>query len=133
MGVKISALASATTPLAGTEIAPIVQSGTTVSVSVRNIASSFSTTVTKTANYTLVSTTDFAVICTNAAFTITLPTAVGIQGRQFVIKNGNTLASGYAITLATNSSQTIDSAVPGTILPLNSITVISDNANWWII
>lgn len=34
---KISALTSATTPLAGTEVVPIVQSGTTVKVSVANL------------------------------------------------------------------------------------------------
>ena len=37
---KISALTAATTPLAGTELAPIVQSGATVSVSAENIAKS---------------------------------------------------------------------------------------------
>ena len=34
---KISALTSATTPLAGTEVLPIVQSGTTKQVSVANL------------------------------------------------------------------------------------------------
>lgn len=38
MGVKISALASATTPLAGTEVAAIVQSGSTVKVAMTDIA-----------------------------------------------------------------------------------------------
>lgn len=36
---KISALTSATTPLAGTEVLPIVQSGSTVKVSVANLGS----------------------------------------------------------------------------------------------
>lgn len=36
---KISALPSATTPLAGTEVLPVVQSGTTVNVSVANLTS----------------------------------------------------------------------------------------------
>jgi hypothetical protein len=36
---KISALTSATTPLAGTEVLPIVQSGSTVKVSVANLNS----------------------------------------------------------------------------------------------
>lgn len=37
--IKISALTSATTPLAGTEVLPIVQSGSTVKVSVSNVLS----------------------------------------------------------------------------------------------
>ena len=38
MGVKITALPSATTPLAGTEVAAIVQSGTTVQAAMTDIA-----------------------------------------------------------------------------------------------
>jgi hypothetical protein len=89
--------------------------------------------VTKTANYSLSSGTDFCVVCTTNAFTITLPTAVGIQGQVFVVKNANTLISGNLITLATTSSQTIDSTTPGTLLPLTSVTLMSDNSGWWVI
>lgn len=43
---KISALTAATTPLAGTEVLPIVQSGTTVKVSVANLTSGRSVSAT---------------------------------------------------------------------------------------
>ena len=88
---------------------------------------------TQTANYAIVAATDFYVICTTNAFTVTLPTAVGISGQSFVIKNGNTVVSGNLITMATTSAQTIDGSAPGTITPLSSLTVVSDGSNWWIV
>lgn len=85
--------------------------------------------VTKTANYPIVAATDFYIICTTNAFTVTLPTAVGIAGQQFVVKNGN--AAINSIIMATTSAQTIDGSAPGTIAPLASLTVVSDGANWY--
>ena len=76
---------------------------------------------------------DGTIICTTTAFTVTLPTAVGLSGQKFTIKNANTSASGNLITMATTSSQTIDGLTPGTILPLVSQTFVSDNSNWWIV
>ncbi len=87
---------------------------------------------TKTTTYPI-TTSDYIIICTTNAFTVTLPTAVGISGQEFNIKNGNTLSSGNYITIATTSSQTIDGSSTETLLPLNSITVVSDGANWWVI
>jgi len=65
---KISALTAATTPLAGTEVLPIVQSGTTKQVSVANLTAgravsglTFTSTVaTGTAPFTVTSTTQVA-------------------------------------------------------------------------
>lgn len=65
---KISALPASTTPLAGTEVLPIVQSGTTKQVSVANLtagraisASAYTSTVaTGTAPFTVTSTTQVA-------------------------------------------------------------------------
>jgi hypothetical protein len=85
--------------------------------------------VAKTGTYTIVG-TDSVIDCTSGTFTVTLPTAVGITGKQFTIKNSG---SGI-ITVATTSSQTIDG---GTTAVMNvqylSITVVSDGANWKII
>ena len=66
---------------------------------------------------------------TSGTFTVTLPTAVGIVGYQFVIKNSG---SG-TVTLATTSSQTIDGASTQTITQYQSLTVVSNGANWILI
>jgi hypothetical protein len=73
--------------------------------------------------------TDHTIECTANSFTVTLPTAVGITGREYIIKNSGT----GTITLATTSSQTIDGITTQTIEQYNSITVKSNNANWIII
>ena len=87
--------------------------------------------VAKTANYTLDS-TDYTVECTANSFDITLPTAVGITGRVYNIKNS---AAGTTITLKTTSAQTIDGSASGvlTVLYLNNAQVQSNGANWIIL
>jgi lysophospholipase L1-like esterase len=82
--------------------------------------------VAKTANYTLTS-SDYLVNCTSNSFTITLPTAVGCAGRIYIIKNTGTATT---ITIATNSSQTIDGSAPGIITTLTPLRLMSDGANW---
>jgi len=82
--------------------------------------------VAKTANYTLTG-TDYLVNCTANSFTITLPTAVGIKGRQYIIKNTGTAT---VITVATTSSQTVDGAVPATLTSMTPMRLMSDDANW---
>lgn len=86
----------------------------------------FSTTYTATG-------TDYHLIFTGSlATTITLPTAVGVTGRLYTIKNASTNSS--VLTIATTSSQTIDA---GTTLLLNNayqtVTVTSDGSNWHIV
>ena len=85
--------------------------------------------VAKTSNYTI-TTSDFLIDCTSGTFTVTLPTAVGIEGQCFVIKNSGT----GIITVATTSSQTID-GVTTQVIPTqySSFKVMSNNANWIII
>ena len=57
----------------------------------------------------------------------TLPTAVGNTSR-YIIKN----TTGSAINIATTSAQTIEGAAAPFSLPAGaSITLVSDNANWW--
>lgn len=79
----------------------------------------------KTANYT-VTLDDCVVNCTTGSFTVTMPTAVGIAGRMFVIKNRGT----GIITLAGNSGQTFDGAASPTLAADVSMTLLSDGANW---
>ena len=82
--------------------------------------------VAKTGTYTISAVTDYTIDCTANTFTVTLPTAVGIQGQLFVIKNSG---SG-TITVDTTSSQTIDGGSSITITAGSSATLQSNNANY---
>jgi len=86
--------------------------------------------IAKTANYTL-TVSDYTVDCTTNTFTITLPTAVGVSGRIYNIKNTGT----GVITVNTTSSQTIDQYASGAInlVQWENLQVQSNNANWIII
>lgn len=82
----------------------------------------------KTANYT-VGAFDSTIDCTANSFTVTLPTAIGIPGRTYVVKN----SGAGTITVATTSSQTIDGASTDVLAPAISRTYQSDGANWIIV
>lgn len=83
----------------------------------------------KTANYTLTA-NDGVIDFTSGSSTATLPTAVGISGKRFVIKNSGTGAT----TLATTSSQTIDGNSGMVLFNQNSsVLLVSDGANWKIV
>lgn len=69
------------------------------------------------------------VINCSGTITITLPTAFGISGRTYVIKNSG---SGV-VTVDGNGSETIDGALTQTLNQYDSLTVVSDGANWIII
>ena len=91
-------------------------------ITVKNILTAISGVTTLDDTYGVVK-------CTGTSYTVTLPTAVGVQGRQYTIKNS---ASGN-ITIATTSAQTIDGSSTAVIIPNTSLTVVSDNANWILI
>lgn len=81
--------------------------------------------VAKTATYAILS-YDHTINCTANSFTVTLPTAVSIAGKVYVIKNTGV----GTITLATTSAQTIDGSAPGTVVA-GAVTVLqSTGANW---
>lgn len=65
--------------------------------------------------------------------TITLPTAVNNTGRIFIFKK--TSSSATAITVDGAGSETIDGATTHTAMDAqyDTITIISDGANWHII
>lgn len=87
----------------------------------------------KTAAYTI-TTSDDIVLCnaSSGAFTVTLPTASGNTGLQFVVKRLN--SGSNAVTVATAGGQTIDGA---STVSLSSqyefITLVSDGSNWFLI
>jgi hypothetical protein len=80
---------------------------------------------TKTASYTATD-TDYTVHFTSGTSTFTLPTAVGIAGRIYVVRND----SGNTLILATTSSQTIDGAAPTTLATGTVKQYQSTGANW---
>jgi hypothetical protein len=87
----------------------------------------------KAASYT-VTNSDELLLCdaTSGAITLTLPTAVGVSGRVFVIKK--TDSSANKVTLDGNSSETIDGATTFDLwLQYQSVTIVSNGSNWVII
>ena len=78
--------------------------------------------------YTILS-TDKVINCTANTFTVTLPTAVGLRGQHFTIKNSGV----GVITLDGNGIQTIDGALTLTLATKVCYTVASDGTNWIIL
>jgi hypothetical protein len=153
---KISALTAATTPLAGTEVLPIVQSGATVKVAVsdltagRAIAASAATITgaTTAVSLTLANTGGG----TNATFAVTENTGVtlnlneGATARQLIIQQGGTEvwrlnASGnlaaadgkgidFSATSGTGTSELLADYEEGTFTPLVVGTTTSGTATY---
>jgi len=84
------------------------------------------TGVTNTYN---VASEDYLVNATSGTFTITLPTSVGISGKQYIIKN----SGNGVITINTTSSQTIDGDLTISLTQNDTVEVISDGSNWKIV
>lgn len=88
-------------------------------------------TVTKTANYTI-TVNDYFIKgdTTSNALTFTLPTAVGLLGKEFIIKNVGV----KNLTVAANGAETIDGTVTKILSnKYASINIVSDNVSWNII
>lgn len=68
----------------------------------------------------------YRVVVTSAA-TITLPTAVGVTGREYAIK-----ATTNNVIVNTTSSQTIDGALSKTLNTNDCMIVFSNGSNWLI-
>lgn len=89
--------------------------------------------VTVTSTYTVLPDND-VVLCdgTTSAFTVTLPTAVGIAGVRKTIKKIDSQA--HTITVDTTGGQTIDGASTQSLSSQwQKITVMSDGTNWQIV
>lgn len=74
------------------------------------------------------SSTDCVINCTGT-WTLTLPTAVGVSGRFYYIKNSGV----GVITMAGTGGQTFDGVASPTVAAGASLTVCSDGANWLIL
>ncbi len=83
----------------------------------------------KTSAYTISPTIDYQIDCTTNSFTVTLPTAAGITGQQFSIKNSGT----STITVATTAGQLIDGQPTQTLNQYSNMQVMSTGTGWIII
>lgn len=96
---------------------------TVTATGVHKVSVPYTTTAT---TYAILS-TDEIVATTTGPITVTLPTAVGLTGKRYTIKN----TGGTTNTIATTSSQTIDGTATTTSVAANAkVTIFSDNANW---
>jgi len=77
--------------------------------------------------------TDQIINCSDNAFPVTLTSAINNKGKTFIVKNSNASGSGNNINVIPQSGETIDSFTYVEITPLNSLTFVSDNANWIIV
>jgi hypothetical protein len=84
--------------------------------------------VAKTANYTLTG-NDYQIECTDNSFTLSLPTAVGITGRTYSIKNSGT----GLITVDGDGTETIDGELTQPLDQWDNVKIMSNGANWIII
>jgi len=73
--------------------------------------------------------TDYQIECTANSFTVTLPTAVGITGRQYSIKNSGT----GTITVACAGAEQIDGEDTQTLDQDDNMVIQSNNVGWIII
>jgi hypothetical protein len=71
---------------------------------------------------------DYLIDITGNTITVTLPPAVGISGKNYVIKNRGT----GVVTVSTTSSQTIDGSSSKILNNNDSIEIVSDGSNWII-
>jgi len=85
--------------------------------------------VSKSAHYTATM-TDYVIDCTTNSFTVTLPTAVGVPGRLYIIKNSGAATT---ITLDGDGAETIDGAASQALTGGMSLTVQSTGAAWIIL
>jgi hypothetical protein len=90
-------------------------------------------TVAKSSAYT-VAASDVLVIAdaSGGAFTITLPTAVGIDGKVYRVKKID--SSSNTVTVDADGSETIDGGTTATIATqYEAITIVSDGTEWWVL
>ena len=106
--------------------------GTTSPNSTLDVRGSISTSYRAfTASTTATATDNLLVFTGTTAATLTLPTAVGCDGRTYMVKNASTTGPTPVLTITTTSSQTIDAATSWTLTSAyETITIISNGSNW---
>ena len=99
------------------------------------IAGPMATSVIKVSATYIVKDNDSVVIVdtTSGNMEITLPSAVGIKGRRYAIKNVGTAAN--SLTINTNGSEEIDNYASGNLelIDWEGVILVSDGTNWVIL
>jgi hypothetical protein len=113
----------------------LTSAGTTAAPTWSAVGAGTYAVVSKTTTYSAL-TTDNVILVDDSggSWTLTLPTAVGLTGREYVIKKTNSGLT-TAVTVATTSSQTIDGNASGYYkmsTQNQALSIISDNANWQV-
>lgn len=91
-------------------------------------------TVTDVTNTYVVLLTDAVIFCdaSGGAFSVSLPTAAGNDGKRYYIKK--TDSSANAVTIDADGSETIDDSLAAIIdRQYDSLTLVSDGTEWWIV
>jgi len=86
----------------------------------------------KSSDYT-VTAADHTILvnASNSNITITLPTAVGIPGRLYIVKRVDATPQ-TTVSVAANGSEEIDaSTLAATLGAMGSVVLQSDNSGWW--
>jgi hypothetical protein len=140
---KISALASASVPLAGTEVLPIVQSSATVKVSVNGLFTNPTVTnyveavvaigtVASSSTLALTNgTVQTATLTASTACTFTMPTATA--GKSFVLLLKQAAATGNGTATFTGVKWGLAGAptITATAGKMDILTFIADGTNWY--
>ncbi len=88
----------------------------------------------KIANYTAAAGELVRTDSSGGAFTVTLPTAVGITGQTITVKDSNDSSKGAnKVTIDGNAAETIDGNLTVTLEKGNALTLVSDGANWLLV
>ncbi len=105
--------------------------GTTSPNSTLDVRGSLSTPVTTFTGTTTAGASDHLLIFTGTSTTtLTLPTAVGITGREYWIKNASSNSS--TLNIATTSSQTVDGVTSWSLTVVNKVIhLVSNGTNWY--
>lgn len=91
-----------------------------------SIGGSFSLPYRAITSASTASATDFTIDCTSGTFTLNLPTAVGIPGRLYSIRN----SGAGVITIDPNAAETLDGGATQTLTASQRYLIISTGANW---
>ncbi|MDO9187235.1 MAG: hypothetical protein Q7W13_14565 [Bacteroidia bacterium] len=123
LGYDAQITADNTIQLGNTSVTNVLTSGT---LTANGYTTAFSA---KNSAYTLTASDD--IVSVTGTTTITLPTAVGIAGRKYTVKN---IDAATTVTVSANGAETIDGA-PTKLLALQYqyLTVLSDGSNWLIV
>jgi len=140
---KISALASASVPLAGTEVLPIVQSSATVKVSVNGLFTNPTVTgyveavvaigtVTSSSTLSLTNgTVQTATLTASTACTFTMPTATAGKSFVLLLKQAASTGNGTATFTGVKFSSAGAPTITATAGKMDILTFIADGTNWY--